>query len=173
VGRGRLIEGALRDVVDLRVAAQEATSKRQRERIEGVARRRRSELGMSVPKTRAADVLGVSVTTLDKWIERGALPVVRRRDSARSELETGAVLELAVEVAHLREGGQRRGVLAGAVQRLEQRRDAMGTPGYFPDQARERKADFETLTAAERVAQAISLSRTATRIAAAVARASH
>jgi hypothetical protein len=47
-----------------------------------------------------------------------------------------------------------------------QRRATMGLPGYFPDHALERRADFQRLTAAERIRQAIRLSRAITRIAA-------
>jgi transcriptional regulator with XRE-family HTH domain len=42
-----------------------------------------------------------------------------------------------------------------------------GTRGYLPDHASERRHDLATTTAAERVMAAISLSRTATTIAAA------
>jgi transcriptional regulator with XRE-family HTH domain len=45
-----------------------------------------------------------------------------------------------------------------------------GTPGWFPPHDVERRRDFQETTPEDRVAQAISLSRTATRIAAAAAR---
>jgi hypothetical protein len=47
----------------------------------------------------------------------------------------------------------------------------MGTRGFFPDQAGERRREYTLLTPGERVAQAIRLSRSATKIAAASARA--
>jgi hypothetical protein len=89
-----------------------------------------------------------------------------------SAVPTEAVLELAEEVQQLREAGRRRGLLAEALRRLEERnrRPAMGTPGYFPDPSRDLRRDFEQLSAAERIIQTIRLSRTATRIAAASAR---
>ena len=43
----------------------------------------------------------------------------------------------------------------------------MGTPGYLPDHDAERRADYVASTPAQRLAEAISLSRTATRLAAA------
>jgi hypothetical protein len=46
----------------------------------------------------------------------------------------------------------------------------MGEKGWFPDHTAERRADFARTTPAERVAEAIELSRTATRIAAAAHR---
>lgn len=45
----------------------------------------------------------------------------------------------------------------------------MGAPGFFPDHALERREEYPRFTPAERVAQAIRLSRVATRIAAAAA----
>lgn len=45
------------------------------------------------------------------------------------------------------------------------KRPAMGTPGYYPDQAQERRIEFTRTTPGERVAEAIRLSRFATRIA--------
>lgn len=44
---------------------------------------------------------------------------------------------------------------------------AQGRPGYLPPHRDERRADFRELTPAARVAEAISISRTATRVAAA------
>jgi hypothetical protein len=48
----------------------------------------------------------------------------------------------------------------------------MGLPGYVPDHSKERRADYLRSTPAERLEEAISLSRTATRLAAAGAGAS-
>jgi excisionase family DNA binding protein len=165
------IQRALRDVVELRCAAREAANARQLDRIERIAQRRREDLDETVPKTRAAEALGVSVTTLDKWVARGKLPAARHGGSGRVEVPTEAVLELAEEVQQLREAGRRRGLLAEALRLVDQRRrgPAIGMPGYFPDPLRDRRRDFEQLSAAERVVQAIHLSRTATRIAAAAA----
>jgi hypothetical protein len=42
----------------------------------------------------------------------------------------------------------------------------MGEPGWFPDHTSERRAEYARTTPAERVAEAIELSRTATRLAA-------
>lgn len=44
---------------------------------------------------------------------------------------------------------------------------AMGTPGYYPDHAAERRAELATSTPAQRLADAIRISRVATRLAAA------
>ena len=42
----------------------------------------------------------------------------------------------------------------------------MGEKGWFPDHTAERRAEFASTTPAQRVAEAIELSRAATRIAA-------
>ena len=47
---------------------------------------------------------------------------------------------------------------------------SMGMPGYFPDHADERRAELAATTPAERLAEAIRLSRVATRLAAAARR---
>jgi hypothetical protein len=45
------------------------------------------------------------------------------------------------------------------------KRAAMETPGYYPDQAQERRVEFTRTTPGDRVAEAIRLSRFATRLA--------
>jgi len=54
----------------------------------------------------------------------------------------------------------------------DRREDApkMGQPGWLPDEDAIRRAEFAATTPGERVAEAISISRTATKIAAAVQR---
>jgi hypothetical protein len=175
MGRATTIGRALRDAVDLRTA-QAFVDEDLRARLDVVARRRIDDIGASVPKTRAAEILGVSVTALDKWIGRGAVPLVPSSRSNRDEVETHAVVDLAVEMIALREAGQRRGLLATALerraaQRRKTRPPAMGTRDYLPDQGAEHRRDFTLLTPGERVGQAMRLSRTATKIAAAGARA--
>jgi hypothetical protein len=170
-----MIERALRDAVELRVLAHASPDTSLRFQLEQIARRRSEDIGPSVPKTRAAQVLAVSVTALDKWIERGAIPVVRRSSSSREEIETQSVLDLAVEIRALRETGRKRALLATALARLDSanenvRSGVMGTRDFFPDQGEERRHEFRLLTPGERVAQAIRLSNTATRIAAATTR---
>ena len=168
----RDVEQTVKHVVELRRAARATVDPVQRSRIERVERDLREHLGGSVPKTRAARVLGVSVTTLDKWIARGRLPVVRRPGSTRATIDASALLELAEEVTRLRELGQERAVVATALRRLaDQPAEAtqMGQPGFFPDGSLERRDERERLTAAERVARAAELSFAATSIAAAAA----
>jgi hypothetical protein len=173
MGRAAAIERALRDAVELRVLARTATDGRTAVQLAAIARRRADDIGRSVPKSQAARVLGVSLTTLDKWVARGALPVLRHGSSSRDELQTESVIELADHVQALREGGLERALIAAAIARrdaarVEAKRPTMGAPDFFPDEHLRRWEDL-ALSAGERVAQAIELSRTATAIAAAAA----
>ncbi len=68
----------------------------------------------------AADLLAVSKTTLDNWINRGLLPVVETEQYKRLRVPSKPLLELAAEVKELRRMGQKRGLLAEALSRLEQ-----------------------------------------------------
>lgn len=176
MARGRRLGSALRDVVDLKVAMRARTLRL--ERVESVFRRRRADLDSTVPKRRAAELLGVSVPTLDRWIERGRIPTARRSPAGREELQTGPLLELAVEVELIRGSGVKH-PLPQALERLEERDRTrgvtrgvpMGVPGFYPDQRLDRRHDFETLTEVERVLEAIELSRVGARLAVAGARA--
>jgi hypothetical protein len=47
----------------------------------------------------------------------------------------------------------------------DEHKPRMGEPGFFPDRAAELRAEFRRTTPAERVADAIALSRLATRLA--------
>ncbi|HVM18152.1 MAG TPA: hypothetical protein VM290_11280 [Gaiellaceae bacterium] len=166
MGRARAIDEALRDVLELRAARSTGDPGAARRRIAAVERRRVRAIGPSVPKTRAAALLGVSVTAIDRWIARGALPAVARPGTSRAEVATGPLLELAEEVESLRAAGVERATIAAAVRQLAARHrpPRMGERGYFPDHRAERRHEFATTTAAERVAEAIELSRTLTQL---------
>jgi len=71
-------------------------------------------------KTEAAHLLDVSSTTLEKWIDRGLLPVVQVPRYKRDRVPARALLALAGEVKQLRRDGRRRGLLVEALSRLEQ-----------------------------------------------------
>ena len=71
-------------------------------------------------KTEAAHLLDVSSTTLEKWIDRGLLPVVQVPRYKRHRVPALALLALAGEVKQLRRDGRRRGLLVEALSRLEQ-----------------------------------------------------
>jgi hypothetical protein len=172
MGRHIDIDRALADVVELRLVASKVSEPDARTQLARLTRRRITDIGPSIPKTRAAKALGVTVPALDRWIARGALKT-RRSTSSREEIDTLTVVDLAVEVASLAESGRKRGLLAEALARRERALAGrgMGTRAFFPDQQAERREELATVSAGERVAQAISLSRAATKIAVAGARA--
>ena len=117
-----------------------------------------------MPKRQAAAALGVTVQALDRWVEAGTIPVVRRPGSSRELIETGALLMLAEEVAPLRERGESR-VLAKALTELAARR---GLPRRLrPNQsAQELRHEFLHSTPPGRMRQAIELSHTGAALAA-------
>jgi len=77
----------------------------------------RDELAPSMSKRQAAAVIGVSVPTLDKWIDRGLLPV-DVAPSGRSRVQRDPVLDLAERVEDLRRAGETRHLVAAAVDRM-------------------------------------------------------
>ncbi len=122
MGRAARIETLADQVVELRRAAAETLEPAQRKRVEQVAGRLRAELGESIPKVRAAALLGVSVTALEKWIAREKLPLVSRPGSSRLEVDADALLDLAEEVRRLQERGRTHALLAHAFARLDEKR---------------------------------------------------
>jgi hypothetical protein len=104
----------------------------------------RDELAPSMSKRQAAAVIGVSVPTLDKWIDRGLLPV----DVAPSGLPRvlrDPVLDLAERVEDLRRAGETRHLVTTAVD-LMLREDSQYQREfdelYGPGLAAMREGDF-------------------------------
>ena len=156
----RLTEAALA----VRQAALEVGDERLRRRLRRAERLLREEMGGSVPKSVAAHMLGVSTTALARWVEAGKLPVVRR-PAGRTEIAAEALLEVAGEVARLRDEGKTRGVLAAAFRSLEER----GLPTRRPRpnmSARELRAAHVSTTPLARLEEAAALSEFATTLAA-------
>ena len=121
MGRGRRAERAVRNVVAVRLAAGEAgPSTAAKRRLSVVEADLREDVGASVPKASAARILGVSTTTLEKWVDRGILATAAG-PSGREEIDAETLTDLAEEVERLRELGQDRALLAGAFHRLAQR----------------------------------------------------
>lgn len=119
--RGRVIPARtlLEPVVRLRLAIQDARDPRLRAELREVETSLRRQLGPCVPKRASARLLGISVTALDRWIDRGFLPVVAPPGgSTRLALETGPLLELATRVRRLRSEGRSHAVVAAAVREL-------------------------------------------------------
>lgn len=157
MARAEAVEQAARRLVALRRIAPAVSDPRESLRLARLQRGLRRELGFTIPKTRAAAILGVSVNALDRWIVAGRLPTIRKPGSARAEVDADALVDLAVEVDRLREEGVERGVLAAAFERLA----AEGKPAArpYPNMpARELRADFLGSTPLERLETGAGLS---------------
>jgi phage terminase Nu1 subunit (DNA packaging protein) len=109
-------------IIEIRRTARELLDPAARRRAEQAAERLAAELEPTISKTRAARLLGVSVTALDKWVARGRVPVGRKSGLKKTEIDTATLLELAEDVAELREQGRRRGLISEALRRRAERR---------------------------------------------------
>jgi hypothetical protein len=147
----------LEELVELRLAVALTSEPAARRRVQRVILRLRDEIGDSVPKTVAGRLLGISVVALDRWVAQGLLPTLRPPGASRSELETDTVLDVAEEVARLREHGYTGRLVAAAFRRLA----AAGRlrRKVRPNQpAHDLRELYESTTPLERLEQAIELS---------------
>lgn len=112
----------LEPIVRLRLAIQTSRDRQVRSDLREAEAVLRAQLGPSVPKRAAARLLGISVTALDRWIDRGYLPVVTSpRSSKRLGVETRSLLDLATAVWRLRRAGRSHAVISAAVRELRWR----------------------------------------------------
>jgi hypothetical protein len=112
------VEDIVEDLVDLQVADRESRSAEVKKRLECLAERRvRRQRGIS--KAAAARMLGVSVNTLDKWIARERIAVVRDERTGRDLVAIRPFARLLNKVRILRAAGAVDGVLATAIMQLE------------------------------------------------------
>jgi DNA-binding transcriptional MerR regulator len=159
------VERTMERIVALRRIASAVVDPSERERLERVIRGLRRDIGVGVPKRRAARLLGVSVQGLERWVERGVLPVVRRPGSTRELLDAEALIVLAEEVDRRRDGGEKRGVLAASLRDLQ--RTGRLPRKLRPNQtARELRRTFLATTPQERLRDVAELSQTAVVLAA-------
>jgi hypothetical protein len=155
----------LERVVVLRRVAESVDDPVARKRLAQVIRALRRDIGVGVPKRRAARLLGVSVQALERWVGRGLLPTVRKPGSTRTLLDAEAVIVLAEEVAQRRERGEDRAVVAASLRDLER-------VGRLPrklrpnETAHELRTAFRETTPEERLRDVAELSRTAVTLAA-------
>ena len=82
----------------------------------------REDLDETMSKTQAAELIGISVPTLDKWVGRRIVPV-RKAPSGRPRIPRDTALDLAERVGDLRDRGQKRNLIVGVADTL-QREDA-------------------------------------------------
>ena len=78
----------------------------------------RRDLDETMSKTQAAKVIGVSVPTLDEWIEQRIVPV-ERAASGRPCVPRDTALDLAERVSDLRERGRARNLIVAVVDQLQ------------------------------------------------------
>jgi excisionase family DNA binding protein len=155
----------LAQIVELRRVRRSLSDDDARRRLGAVISQLRAQVGVGVPKRRAAALLGVSVQALERWVASGALPVVRVPGSSRQLIDAEALLVLAGEVMVLRERDERRGVVATALRRLQ-------AEGRLPrklrpnQSARELRHEYLHTSPAERLRQGVELSELATSLAA-------
>jgi hypothetical protein len=164
VGRAERTERAIEAATSIRLAAaalDDALAVRRLRRAEQLVLR---EVGPSVPKRRAAALLGISVTALQRWIRSGRLPVVRRV-GGREEIDARALLDVVEEVRRTRdEADDPRTPVARAFRRLS----ARGLPRrkLRPNQsAAELRAAYLGSTPPERLREAAELSFAVTTLA--------
>lgn len=100
MGRAELCERLLRCAAGARVATGrlECWEGDQQFVLEEIYEQARGGLAPTVPKRVAARVLEISVSTLDRWIARGAIDTGGSPRSGRQEVATDMVLELACEL---------------------------------------------------------------------------
>jgi len=94
--------------------------------IAPVRRDLESRLGPTLSRSRAAGILGVSQTALDRWVAAGQIPIVLT-PHGRREVPRQFVIELRESIGELMQRGQRRHLLAKA---LANRRQAAARVGH-------------------------------------------
>jgi hypothetical protein len=100
VGRASDNERLVRCAAAARLAASglEQWEHQQRWLVDSIYEQARDGLADTVPKRVAARVLGVSVSTLDRWIARGMVDSGVPAGGGRQEVGTDTVIELACEL---------------------------------------------------------------------------
>ena len=168
----------LEPIVRLRLAIRQTRDPGLRDELRQIEVALRRQVGPAVPKRRAACLLGVSVTALDQWIDRGRIPVVAPASgSSRLGVETAPLLELATRVSELRRSGRTRGLLSRAMddlgwselgRRLVFREDVARLPRPNVSLL-ELRRQFEETTPEERVLQVTALHQSLNELAGGVA----
>lgn len=92
--------------------------------IAPVRRELEQRLGAALSRSRAAHLLRVSQTALDRWIAAGAVPTVLT-PGGRVEIPRQFVVEMAEAIAELRRQGQDRHLLSRALEQRRRTADAL------------------------------------------------
>jgi hypothetical protein len=114
-------------VAETRKLVESVVRLRRAERLPGatgdvapVRRHLESQLGPTLSRSRASQILGVSQTALDRWVAAGQIPIVVT-PGGRREVPRQFVIELAESIGRLADRGVKRHPLAAA---LGERREA-------------------------------------------------
>jgi hypothetical protein len=91
-----------------------------RDELEPIIDELRDDLDDTMSKTQAAKVIGVSVPTLDKWIEQEIVPL-NWAPSGRPRVPRDTALDLAERVAELRDRGRERNLIIAVVGELQRK----------------------------------------------------
>lgn len=126
-------------------------------RVAGVARNLRHALGPGVYRTDAARSFGVSAQALDRWLDRGAIPVAGHTGGGRVLLDTEAVIAIASHAEAARAKGCRRPLAPALAAYRQAHPEAFESwePNESPAQLRQ---DHLGTDEAQRLAAGIELS---------------
>lgn len=105
----------------LNVIALRRTARRDeavRAELEPVIASLREELAEHMSKTQAAKLIGVSVPTLDKWVDRRIVPI-QLAASGRPRIPRDTALDLAERIRDLRERGHERNLIPCLVDLMQ------------------------------------------------------
>lgn len=114
------VEDVVEDLADLYVLERSSRGPN-REYVRRIRARRTKQADRGVPKAAVARMLGVSVNTLDKWIERGRITTKVDPKSGRKLIDGEEAARLLIAVRVLRAQGKKDGVLAAAIAELERK----------------------------------------------------
>jgi len=121
----KLIDG----IVRLRRAERIPAAARE---VAPVRRDLEARLGPALSRSRAAHVLGISQTALDRWVSARQIPIVLT-PNGRREVPRQFVIELRESIDDLIGEGQHRQLLAKALKRRRQAAAKIGSTDVSPD----------------------------------------
>lgn len=151
-------EQDVRHVVELRRVLEALPEGPEKSSVRRVERELRRGLGVAVPKRVAARVLAISVTALDRWLEKGKLVEAHVPGTGRAQVEAWSLVQVALAAEQARADGVHRNTVAEGIRRLE-------AAGLLPFRARPNehplilRRDFLDSTPEQRLAEIDSLNR--------------
>lgn len=114
------VEEVIEDLADLYVL-EKSSRGHDKECVRRIRERRAKHARRGVSKAAVGRMLGVSVNTLDKWIERGRIKTMIDPKSGRKLIDGQEAARLLIAVRVLRAQGKKDGVLAAALDELERK----------------------------------------------------